>query len=332
MAASDYGLATRDFMTVGEMFGVDGALDKGPKQVYTIRSFAEYEKAKYLLMSAGFDFNSREAKETILANLPEEIVAILFIPDGGNLKWFEDHYTKKFPKLIAEKRILFKNFQHGDSAGFWVRDTLPLPVFLEESGEGVFGLIDATGFDLEPDAAVSKALKARRIKINTLFEGGNFVSDRQGTCLYIKNDWEKITKRQLMKYYGCKKVMSLPYYQGVGHIDERVKFISDSTVVTDELSYVDDLKKLGLKVNYLPPINDEYKSYINSLIVNKTIYVPTFGEKTDSEALDTYRGFGFKTVAVDFKNITTAGNGAVHCMTMTYPDHSSEAIKTYLGM
>jgi len=61
-------------------------------------------------------------------------------------------------------------------------------------------------------------------------------------------------------------------------------------------------------------------TYINSLIVNKKVFVPIYGFATDSEVLSQYESImpGYEIIGYDCNQIITA-NGAIHCITMKVP-------------
>ena len=121
-------------------------------------------------------------------------------------------------------------------------------------------------------------------------------------------------------HYGCEKLVRLPFIKGIGHADESVKFIDDKTVMTDAPTYKTILEEEGYDVVMLPRPYREYETYVNSLLVNGTIYVPIFGTDRDEEALEIYRQQGFQNViGLNTYNLSNDGLGSLHCITMTYP-------------
>jgi hypothetical protein len=65
-----------------------------------------------------------------------------------------------------------------------------------------------------------------------------------------------------------------------------------------------------------PNFNGEYRTYTNSVLVNKTILVPTYEEKYDTTALRIYKEQfpGYKVVGIDCNDIIPL-SGALHCIT-----------------
>ncbi len=126
--------------------------------------------------------------------------------------------------------------------------------------------------------------------------------------------------------------MRLEYVAGIGHVDEVVKFMADDVVLTSIEKYVPDLQALGYKVLLLPvAVLPEkiakmgvmpQRSYVNSLLLNKTVFVPTFGTPDDEVALNVYRSLGLNVIGVEASYTADWGGGTLHCMTMTYPDFS----------
>ncbi|MDP6909302.1 MAG: agmatine deiminase family protein, partial [Flavobacteriales bacterium] len=67
---------------------------------------------------------------------------------------------------------------------------------------------------------------------------------------------------------------------------------------------------------YYPDTWGDYRTYTNSVFVNKTILVPTYEEEWDTTALRIYREAlpGYNVVGIDCNEIITA-SGAIHCIT-----------------
>lgn len=180
---------------------------------------------------------------------------------------------------------------------------------------------------------------------------------------------------EIQNYYkkaaGCKNVRILPRmpFEGTGHIDMWAKFLNDDTVIVSELrdevfalytseksrnkaqkikKFLDerakDIEDLGFHVARIPmpgPIfegKEVYRSYTNSLLVNKMVIVPRYrkpqeddiatysGKYFDQTLLNGYEkevralyekyGYGFEWVNAD--DLIYNG-GAVHCTTMQLP-------------
>jgi agmatine/peptidylarginine deiminase len=120
-------------------------------------------------------------------------------------------------------------------------------------------------------------------------------------------------------YYGCKNTIRLPYEKGIGHVDESIRFARSKTVFTDSETYEQILRDKNFDVIRLPRPTGEYETYVNSLLVNGTMFVPIYGESTDQEAVRVYTQAGFKVVPIRTNTLSNEGLGSLHCITMTYP-------------
>src|SRR5690606_24633706 len=121
--------------------------------------------------------------------------------------------------------------------------------------------------------------------------------------------------------YGCATLTRLPFVAGIGHADERVKILSDTLAVTDTPSYVPLLEAKGFTVKMLPKLYPAggVRTYVNSLLVNGTVFLPVFSKSTDAEAIRVYEEAGFRVIPLDSRSLSDGGMGSIHCITMTYP-------------
>jgi hypothetical protein len=124
------------------------------------------------------------------------------------------------------------------------------------------------------------------------------------------------------QYFGCSSVALLKQEGGIGDIDERVKFLGDQNVLTDNDNYAAIFKSKGYTVHMIPRTGDEFETYMNTLYVNGTIFVPQMGIASDKAALDAYRALGFNPVGVVTRSMADNGHGNIHCATMNYPPGS----------
>jgi agmatine/peptidylarginine deiminase len=277
-----------------------------------LRPYVEYEKAKYLLMSDETNFGSKDIKRSFAKNLPPD-VDLVIVTNWGS----ESSIRKTYGEFLPQSRIkVIKAESSGIS--FWARDGIPVPVFKKNYD---LALVDAKYYhNFEPDEKVSEYFSADLYEHPYYFEGGNFLADIQGNCVIVNNSKVAVAPDKIFEsYYGCKNLLRLPHIDGIGHIDERVKFISETTAITDTKEYVGDLEKLGYKVVLMPRPEGKWETYVNSLLVNGTIFVPVFGQSKDQQVIEIYRSFGFKVVPLNSKSLS-GGLGSLHCITMTYPE------------
>ncbi|MCX7953730.1 MAG: agmatine deiminase family protein [Bacteroidales bacterium] len=139
------------------------------------------------------------------------------------------------------------------------------------------------------------------------------------------------------------KMENLPY-DGIHHIDMHMKLLDEETLLVGEYpTGISDGPQIEANLNYvinnfnsvfgtpyrviripMPPSQSGlwpsqgayYRTYTNSLILNKTILVPTYYTKYDTTALRIYREAmpGYKVVGINAESIISQ-SGAIHCTT-----------------
>lgn len=273
------------------------------------RPFAEYEKARYLLLSGDFSFNSRQAKLEMVRNLPAGVTVII-LSESQNA----NQLTQIFSQVINPNRFRVLNIPSG--ASFWARDYLPVPVYSAKTSRPA--LVDAKYFHhFEPDQWVANFFGTTLFAHAYYYEGGNFMADAAGNCVLVD---KQIPDAVFNNYYGCRTVLKLPHVAGIGHIDERLKFLSDKTVLTDTAQYVGPLENSGYEVILLPRPQTSFGTYANSLLINGTLFLPVYGESTDARAIETYENQGLRVIPLRSNELSSSGKGSIHCITMTYPE------------
>ncbi len=139
------------------------------------------------------------------------------------------------------------------------------------------------------------------------------------------------------------KMTVLPF-DGINHIDMHMKLLNENTLLVGEypvgvadgpqieaniqhiISQYETFLESDFKVvripmpvdasgNY-PDVGGDYRTYTNSIIINKTILVPTYEERYDTTALGIYRQLmpGYNVVGINCNAIIPLG-GALHCIT-----------------
>jgi len=272
---------------------------------------------------------AEDMKKAIAAGLPDGVT--LLVTTASTNKSYQKQLHDTYSQYIATDRIKILQVPTSGNS-FWARDNLPLPVW--ENGQ--FALVDARYYyNYEPDAYIAKLFGVTMQKHNYFYEGGNFMANAKGDCLVVNrkkaypggvSDTAAIPDSIFKDLYGCKTLLRFKHLKGIGHADEVVKFISDDTVLTDTPEYVADLEKAGFKVIELPEPDLNYETYINSLQVNNTMFVPIFGESGDQKAIDIYKNLGYDVVTIDTRDLATQGQGGIHCITMNYPPQAFAAI------
>lgn len=180
--------------------------------------------------------------------------------------------------------------------------------------------------------------------------GGNFMVDGLGTGFSSKlvlDENPGKTEAQINSimnaYMGINryiKMNNLPYDQ-IHHIDMHMKLLDEETLLVGQyppgvadgpyieanLQYVlnNFLTPYGnpYKVIRIPmppqngqyPPNSNYRTYTNSVIINKTVIVPTYELQYDTTALRIYREAmpGYNIVGINC-NAIIPSSGAIHCI------------------
>ncbi len=297
------------------------------------RPYAEYEKAGYLIFSPDFEFGSKEAKLGMARNLPENVKLIIYSRSKSSLS--ARKIREDYEGIIDQDRLKIVHIPaRGNS--FWARDGVPVPVFRKEKSGGQtnqFTLVDAVYYHkFEPDADFGKLFLADLTAHGFYFEGGNFIANSKNECLIVnKTATKKIPDSVFLNHYGCEVLTRLPHVKGIGHADESVKFVSDDTVITDEPSYIPLLEEKGYNVVQIPRPQNQYETYVNSLIINGKVFVPIFNQSKDAEVLQIYRDLGYEAYGFDSRGLSNRGLGSLHCITMTYPDVPMDELLTSMG-
>ena len=183
--------------------------------------------------------------------------------------------------------------------------------------------------------------------------GGNHLSDGMGNAfssmLVLEENNDK-TEAEIdsiaKKYLGVNHYIKFPVlpYDGIHHLDMHMRIIDEETIIFGEypegisdgpqieanIDYLNEEVKTAFDHSYrvlrmpMPPdVNGRYPSqggayrtYTNSVFINKTLLVPTYEEKYDTTALRIYRENlpGYNVVGINCNSIISS-LGALHCIT-----------------
>jgi hypothetical protein len=270
-----------------------------------------------------FGGTAAEMKEKIAAGMPSSATLIVFTSSSN--KSYQQDLMNQYSQFIDSSRLKIMQVPvNGD--GFWARDGLPIPVW----EDGKLTLADNKYYhQYEPDSFYGQLFNAPITKTGYFYEGGNFMVNGKGDCLVVNrkkayfggtSDTGAIPDSIFTNVYGCKTLTRFKHLKGIGHADEVVKFVNDTTVLTDTKEYKAILEAAGFTVIMLPEADLNYETYANSLIVNDTVFVPVFNESGDQAAMDAYAAYGFRVVPIESRGLATGGQGGIHCITMNYPD------------
>ena len=183
--------------------------------------------------------------------------------------------------------------------------------------------------------------------------GGNFMTDALGKgfsskLILIENPTKTEAQidtmmRMFMGINPYIKMDNLPY-DGIHHIDMHMKLLDEETLLVGQYPLgVSDGPQIELNLQYIlnnfqtcygrpfkvvrilmppdaqgryPNTGGDYRTYTNSVIVNKTVIVPTYAPQYDTTALRIYKEAmpGYNVVGINSNQMITA-LGAIHCIT-----------------
>jgi agmatine deiminase len=183
--------------------------------------------------------------------------------------------------------------------------------------------------------------------------GGNFMTDGHGTGFSSKlilNENPSKTEAEIDTimnlYMGLNryiKMNTLPY-DGIHHIDMHMKLLDEETLLVGQYPEgVADGPQIETNLQYIldnfktcygrdfkvvrilmppdaygryPDQGGDYRTYTNSIIINKTVIIPTYEYQYDTTAFRIYREAmpGYNIVGINSNAIIPA-LGAIHCIT-----------------
>lgn len=282
------------------------------------RPFSEIEKTGYVAISGDDIFELPQLREAIAKNLPADVTLVVYVGSNADVSALKADLGGALGDRL--KFLLVEEDFNADP--IWARDSLPFPVHMQ-SGFGLVNSLYPQSF--EPDQDFQKALGYEMTSTGEYFRGGNLLFDMDGNCFSENvNETAGLNNPQqyLTQYFGCKSVTLLNQRGGIGDIDERIKFLTGKDVLTDDRDYADILAQKGYTVHMMPSTGRDDETYMNTLYVNGTVFVPQMKLPSDQSALDAYRALGMNPVGVVTKQMADQGAGNIHCVTMNYPPGS----------
>ena len=187
---------------------------------------------------------------------------------------------------------------------------------------------------------------------NLTATGGNFMTDGKGTGFSSKlilNENPSKTEAEIdslmKKFMGLNRYvkMEVLLYDVIHHIDMHMKLLDEETLLVGQYPPgVSDGPQIEANLQYIlnnfqtcygrpykvvripmppdgqgryPNNGGYYRTYTNSVIVNKTVIIPTYELRYDTTAFRIYREAmpGYNIVGINSNQIILA-NGAIHCI------------------
>lgn len=184
-----------------------------------------------------------------------------------------------------------------------------------------------------------------------VLEGGSIDSNGHGVmlstayCLFEENRNPELSKKKikktLIKLFGLKELIILKHGALMGddtdsHIDTLARFIDKKTIAYvkcydkkdehyKELKKMEkELKKTGFDLVPLPLPSAKYfnnhripATYMNFVLINNAVLVPTYSDVYDEEALKTFaRHFPEREIVGIESSILIREHGSLHCASM----------------
>jgi len=184
--------------------------------------------------------------------------------------------------------------------------------------------------------------------LGTAFSSDLVLDENDGSGpsnIYYPTHTEEEIDEIMANYMGINryiKMESLPF-DLIHHIDMHMKLLDEETIlmaeyppgvadgpqIEENIQYIQDnfLSAFGTPYEFVripsppegnsyPDQGGDYRTFTNSLFINKTVIVPVYGSSYQEEALQLYRDQlpGYNIVGIDCNDIIPA-SGALHCIT-----------------
>ena len=194
-------------------------------------------------------------------------------------------------------------------------------------------------------------LEGKLLSFDFVLEGGSIDSNGHGVmlstanCLYEQNRNAHLSKKKikliLKELFGLKELIILKHGALMGddtdsHIDTLARFVNKKTIAYvkcydkkdehyKELRKMEkELKKTGFDLVPLPLPSAKYfndhripATYINFVLINNAVLVPTYSDPCDAEALLTFKQLFPKRDIVGIESsILIREHGSLHCASM----------------
>lgn len=180
--------------------------------------------------------------------------------------------------------------------------------------------------------------------------GGNYMVDGSGRgfaseLIYFENRLQTIERIDsiLLRYNGISSFIAMDtlLYDGIHHIDMHMKMLDEETILVGQYPVnVSDYQRIENTVGYLGTLTNSYGrpyrilripmpadasgryppqsyylTYVNAMIINKSVLVPVYNLPTDAAALQIWRDAmpGYRILGFDC-NAIIPQSGAIHCI------------------
>jgi hypothetical protein len=281
---------------------------------------------KYVLLSSEADFDeAQQLRYAIARHLPEGVKLILLVEPR-----MAERVRRAYAPYISQERLLLATSQNITN-GFWARDAFPVPVVDDENNLSLVGAQYYRRFAAGSD--IAKSLNLALQPESFTFVGGNLLADEEGRCFTV-DSYRRFTStnEDMYRAYGCRDLKVLRHVSGIGDVDEVIKPLPGRVMLANTDAYTADLESWGYRVVRMPAIANSYRTYINSLVVGRTVFMPSYGVPTDSQARAVYESQGYQVIEIRSNTLSDQLRGSIHCQTMAYPQIAEEKLLSLLGL
>jgi len=252
---------------------------------------------------------------------------------------------------LKNKNFIFKKIKNNDT---WARDFGAISVKINNKIKLLDFKFNGWGlkFPSNYDNTISRKIFNIYKSYNFVLEGGSIDTNGEvllttSKCLLEKNRNYPMNKNKIEKFLKkelfVKKIIWLNYGFLEGddtdsHIDTLARFVNKNTIVYCKCNDKNDIHYKELKnmekelqktkFNLIPlplPSAKYYKNerlpatYINFLITNEAIILPTYKDKKDKYVYDLFKKiFKNKDIIPINANILIRQHGSIHCITKEY--------------
>lgn len=268
---------------------------------------------------------------------------ISFINVASDSIWIRDYagntvYTNDVGELALVDWIYNRPRPNDDDMPTAHANMLGLPIYLTDSGTN--DLVNTGGNYMSDGLGNAFA--------SELILEENQAGNPYGVTTKTEMDIDNI----MYDYMGIENFIKMPTlpYDGIHHIDMHMKLLDEETILVSEYpTGVADGPQIEANIQYVqnnfvsafgtpykieridappstsgsyPDTGGYYRTFTNSLILNKTVLVPTYRATVDAPALAIYQNLmpGYNIIGIDVDNTgenLISLSGAIHCITHT---------------
>lgn len=282
--------------------------------------------------------NPQSVENYLIAN-GVDMTDIIFIEEPVNSIWIRDYaahtvYTNEVEDLALVDWIYNRPRPDDDVLPFAHAEYLGLPIYSTNSG--TTDLVSVGGNFMTD--GLGNAFASKLVLMEN--QAGNFFNVTPKTEAQIDN-----IMQDYMGIDNFIKMDVLPY-DGIHHIDMHMKLLDEETILVSQFPEgVADGPQIAENIEYItsnfltpfgntydiqwvdappsiigeyPDMGAYYRTYTNSIFVNKTVLVPIYRPEYDQAALALYQELlpGYNIVGINVESMISGG-GAIHCITHT---------------